>query len=255
MLTCNSIIQTGTSFSLKNLSPEKVIPVKKEPISILTDTLHSLKTNSSNRAGRSQYLLLKERLAKYDTLLQRGGWPALTIKKTTLKKNTSSPEIALIKKRLHQTGDYTGTDTTQSFSDSLEAAIKVYQQSHGMHPTGAITDTLIRSLNIPVEERIQQLIINIHRAQWMPLQNDSDFILVNIPDFMLTTFENGAKVFDMPVAVGKEGTNTMMFSGHLDQVVFSPYWNIPASIVEKEIVPAMTQDPKYLEKKQDGNYR
>ena len=232
----------------ENLSPEKVIPVKKETISVLADTLHSLTVNSSNRAARSQYFLLKEKLANYDTLSQQGGWPELKIKGTRFKKKSSSPEIVLLKKRLQQTGDYTGTDTSRIFNDSLETAIKVYQQRNGMHPTGLITDTLIRSLNVPVEQRIQQLIINIHRAQWMPLQNDSDFILVNIPDFMLTVFENGTKVFDMPVAVGKEGTNTMMFSGHLNQVVFSPYWNIPASIVEKEIVPAMKQDPKYLQK-------
>ena len=232
----------------ENLSPEKVIPVKKETQSILTDTLLSSSTDSSARTGRSQSFLLSQKLAIYDTLAKRGGWRPLTIRVKKLKKNTSSSEIVLIKKRLQQTGDYSSSDTSMIFNDSLETAIKVYQQNNGMQATGVITDTLVQSLNIPVEQRIQQLIININRAQWMPVQHDSDFILVNIPDFMLTVFENGSKVFDMPVVVGKEGTNTMMFSGYLNQIVFSPYWNIPPSIVKKEILPAVQQDPDYLKK-------
>jgi murein L,D-transpeptidase YcbB/YkuD len=117
-----------------------------------------------------------------------------------------------------------------------------------MAGTGKITDTLIQSLNIPISERVRQLIINLNRAQWLPMQQDSNLIHVNIPDFMLTVFEDGNKVFEMPVVVGKEGTNTMMFTGDLNQVVFSPYWNIPASIVQREILPAMKADPDYLKK-------
>ena len=232
----------------ENLSPEKLIPVQKQTVSTMVDTVISRPTDSSVRSRRSQYFLLKEKLAKYDSLGKAGGWKTLHIQTKKLKKNSSSPEIVLLKTRLQQTGDYNSTDTTRIFNDSLETAIKAYQQKNGMVVTGAITDTLIQSLNIPVEQRIQQLIVNMNRAQWMPVQNDSDFILVNIPDFMLSVFENGTRVFDMPVVVGKEGTNTMMFSGHLNQIVFSPYWNVPASIVKSEILPAIQADPEYLKK-------
>ena len=232
-----------------NLSPEKVIPVKKESTFKLADTLRSKRIDSfGSAADRSQYTLLTQKLAVYDSLAERGGWQPLNINVKKIKKNSASQEIVIIKKRLQQTGDYNINDTTKVFNDSLEMAIRTYQQNNGMYPTGIITDTLIRSLNMPVEQRIQQLIININRAEWMPIQHDSDFILVNIPDFMLSVFENGTKVFDMPVVVGKEGTNTMMFSGHLNQIVFSPYWNIPASIVKKEILPEIKKDPDYLKK-------
>jgi murein L,D-transpeptidase YcbB/YkuD len=232
-----------------NLPPEKLIPVKKENAFKLGDSLMARNIDSSSGTSvRSQYFLLKQKLALYDSLAQKGGWQPLNILAKKLKKKSSSPEIVLIKKRLQLTGDYHNSDTSKIFHDSLETAIKNYQQAHGMLPTGTITDTLLQSLNIPVEQRIQQLIINMNRAQWMPPENDSDFIQVNIPDFMLTVFEGGTKVFDMPVVVGKEGTHTMMFSGNLNQIVFSPYWNIPASIVKKEVLPAMKDDPQYLKK-------
>ena len=230
----------------ENLSPEKLIPVRKQTVSTVVDTLISRPMDSSGRLRRSQYVLLKEKLAEYDSLAKTGGWKTLNIQTKKLKKNSSSPDIVLIKTRLQQTGDYNSTDTSRIFNDSLETAIKAYQQRNGMPVTGAITDTLIQSLNIPIEQRIQQLIINMNRAQWMPVRKDSDFILVNIPDFMLSVFENGSIVFDMPVVVGKEGTNTMMFSGHLNQIVFSPYWNVPASIVKSEILPAIQANPDYL---------
>jgi murein L,D-transpeptidase YcbB/YkuD len=82
--------------------------------------------------------------------------------------------------------------------------------------------------------------------QWMIQEPKGKMIVVNIPEFILHVKDGAQKVFDMNVVVGKEGHNTMMFTGNLNQVVFSPYWNVPPSIVEKEILPAMAGNPNYL---------
>jgi len=232
-----------------NLSPEKLIPVKKENEFTLADTLLLRNSDTSSEiSGSTQYLLLKQKLQVYHSIHQQGGWQPLSIRANQVRKNSSSPEVLQLKKRLHQTGDYNSADTSATFNDSLESAVKNYQQRNGMKPTGIITDTLIKSLNVSVGQRIRQLIVNLNRAQWMPRADATDYIIVNIPNFMLSVFENGSKVFDMPVVVGKEGTNTMMFSGNLNQIVFSPYWNIPASIVQREIMPAIKANPDYLKK-------
>jgi murein L,D-transpeptidase YcbB/YkuD len=65
---------------------------------------------------------------------------------------------------------------------------------------------------------------------------------------MLNVYEGNSKAFEMKVVVGKQGTNTTMFTGDLNQIVFSPYWNIPASIVKNEIMPAIKNNPNYLQK-------
>ncbi|MEO6584617.1 MAG: L,D-transpeptidase family protein [Ferruginibacter sp.] len=88
--------------------------------------------------------------------------------------------------------------------------------------------------------------MNIQRAQWMPASTEANYISVNIPDYMLNVYENNAKVFEIPVAVGKEGTSTTMFTGDLNQIVFSPYWNIPKSIVKNELLPKIKTNPNYL---------
>lgn len=233
-----------------NLSPEKVIPVKKQDVVSLADTmlLQRIDSAGSNKAS-SQYLLLKQKLQLYNSIAKKGGWRTIIFTAKQIKKGTSSPTIALIKNRLQLTGDMNGNDTSKIFNDSLITAIKNYQQHNGMKATGIITDTLIRSLNVPIDKRLQQIIINLNRMQWMPAMQDANYITVNIPEFMLYTFENNTKVFEMPVVVGKEGTNTTMFNGNLDQIVFSPYWNIPASIVKNEILTKIKSDPNYLKSK------
>ncbi len=232
-----------------NLSPEKAIPVKKENAVSLADTLQAQRSDSSGGNNNSQYFLLKQKLQTYNSIAKQGGWRTIIFNSKQVKKGSSSPNVALIKRRLQMTGDMNGTDSSIVFNDSLVTAVKNYQQRNGMKPTGIITDTLIRSLNVPVDKRIQQIIINLNRMQWMSASQDANYISVNIPDFKLYAFENNAKVFDMPVVVGKEGANTTMFNGNLDQIVFSPYWNIPSGIVKNEIMPKVKADPNYLKSK------
>ena len=54
--------------------------------------------------------------------------------------------------------------------------------------------------------------------------------------------------FETDIVVGKEGTNTVIFTDSLQYVVFSPYWNVPTSIVKNEIVPAINRNPNYIDR-------
>ena len=229
-----------------DISPEKFLPVKKENTLVLADTILHHRPDTSGYKTNSPYLALQQKLQSYLTIAKDGGWVPISLSSKQIKKGAASPGITLLKKRLLITREFSGLDTTAIFDDSLLMAIKNYQLHNGLVPTGLITDTLIRSLNVTVEKRIQQIIINLERLQWLPVSKDANYIAVNIPDFTLSVFENNIKSFDIPVAVGKEGTNTTIFSGKLNQVVFSPYWNIPASIVKKEILPKIKADPNYL---------
>jgi len=231
---------------LKNFSPETFIPVKKMNTLTLADSMLARSIDTATAAQPSPYALLRARLKNYVDIAKRGGWQQIGSSNIKSKAAAGSPVITQVKKRLMMTGEYPGQDSSSKMSDSLVSAIKLYQLNNGFKPTGTITDSLIRNLNIPVEQRIQQMILNLQRMQWMPAQNEPNYLAVNIPSFTLTVYENNSKVFDMPVAVGKEGTHTTMFSGDMNQVVFSPYWNIPASIVKNEILPKIKADPNYL---------
>lgn len=223
----------------------RFIPVKKTDVMQLADSVLNRQKDTTALSANKQYGLMREQLRKYYSLYQQGGWQPIQLKPKTIKKGISSPAVSAIKKRLQLTRDYSG-DSSQVFTDSLEAAIKSYQLRTGFKPTGIISDSLVAVMNIPVEDRIKQLLINMNRMAWMPVSSSERIIEVNIPEYTLSVYQGNTKAFDMEVIVGKEGANTMMFTGNLNQIVFSPYWNIPQSIVKDEIMPAIKSDPDYL---------
>jgi murein L,D-transpeptidase YcbB/YkuD len=156
--------------------------------------------------------------------------------------------VTAIKKRLRATGDYASNDTSAVYSDSLAAAIRSFEERNGLEADGMMDDSLLAELNVPAEKRMQQILVNMNRLLWMPPLPDSNRIQVNIPSFMLYAYEGSNKVFEMPVIVGKEGSGTVMFNDTISQIVFSPSWNLPESIVRDEILPKMKKDPGYLKK-------
>lgn len=244
-------------YSLKNFEKgfvkrkelERFIPRKKQDVLYLADSLLTKKhkDNKYFEDINEPYRKLKEQLAKYVDITRKGGWPMIiTTGKAPLKEGSFSPSIAAIKKHLYLTGDLPLSDTSQIFNDTLTAAVKSFQERFGLQATGTVNTETIKELNVSATERVKQLLINLERMRWMPSQPEGKLILVNIPEFALHVMENGKKVFDMKIVVGKEGHNTMMFTKTLNQIVFSPYWNVPSSIVENELLPEMAKNPNYL---------
>lgn len=233
---------------VKRKEMERFIPFKKQDPMYLADSLLNKKhkDNKYFEDVNEPYRLLKDQLGKYYTIAKQGGWPQITTSKKTLKKGASDSIITVIKKRLQLTGDLIGNDTSRVFDDTLQSAVKTYQMRMGYTPDGIITASLIKDMNVPVLKRIEQILMNMGRMRWMPAERSGQMIVVNIPEFKLYVYEGKNKVFDMNVVVGKEGHNTMMFNGDLNQIVFSPYWNVPPSIVKNEILPKMEADPNYL---------
>jgi len=71
---------------------------------------------------------------------------------------------------------------------------------------------------------------------------------VNIPAFRLGVIEHGRSVLNMDVVTGKKESPTPILIDQMTHVVFSPYWNIPSSIMRQETIPLLMKDPAYLEK-------
>src|SRR5436190_6323630 len=235
---------------VKRKEMERFIPRKKEDPIALADSLLNKKHKDDKyfEDVNESYKKLKDQLGNYLTIAKNGGWPQINSIKKPLKKGMSSPDIALIKKRLMISGDLTGNDTSLVFNDTLVTAVKNFQARHGFSETGSISDSLIKEMNVPVTKRLEQLLMNMDRMRWLANNPSGNLIVVNIPEFVLHVYEGKQKAFDIDVVVGKEGHNTMMFNGDLNQVVFSPYWNVPPSIVAKEILPAIEKNPNYLAK-------
>jgi len=233
---------------IKRKEMERFVPFKKQDAMYLADSLLTKKHKDNKYYAdvNPAYKLLKDQLQKYFDIQKRGGWPTVRTTRKIIKKGITAPEVLSIKKRLEITGEMPAGDTTQIFDDQLEKAVKAFQVSRGLTPTGIVNTAIIGEMNIPALKRVEQLLINMGRMRWMLTPSEGNLIMVNIPEFVLHVYEGKNKVFDMNVVVGKEGHNTTMFTGNLNQVVFSPYWNVTQNIVKSEILPAMESDPDYL---------
>lgn len=233
---------------VKRKEMERFVPFKKRDPVELADSLLNKKHNDDKyfEDVHRPYGLLKEKLAIYYNITKNGGWPEIPSVKS-LKKGDSTASVTLVKKRLQLSGDMPGSDTSRMFTDTLEMAVRRFQQSMGYTPTGQVNAQLVKDMNVPAKDRLEQILINIERMRWLPTEPTGQLIVVNIPEFILHVYEGKQKAFDMNVVVGKEGHNTVSFTGDLSTIVFSPYWNVPPSIVKDEILPAMESNPGYLE--------
>lgn len=223
------------------------IPRKKMNLHALLDSVINKKaTELVNLAPVSlQYPRMEKwlfRLAEMQKTEQPDSLPRV---KKSLRSGDSSTLILRIKKRLHF---LQGDDMTNNnfFDTSLVLAVKKFQERHGIEEDGIIGNKVIEDLNVPIRKRMEQLLINMERARWMPSMQDSTYVLVNIPEFRLRVFDSGKNILQMNVIVGSEANNTVIFNGNLQFVVFSPYWNVPESIVRKELLPAISRNKNYI---------
>lgn len=189
--------------------------------------------------------MLQEFLPKYAQLSKEYFEP-FTIPAKAYHKGDSSLVIKQIKARLYAFGDLKIMDSSILFDATLYDAVIQFEHRMGLKEDGAIGASIIKELNVDLSERVQQILVNLERMRWMPAQDDSNHIFVNIPDYKMYVYDSGKLRFTMNVIVGKAATSTTIFSGQLKYVVFSPYWNVPYSIVKNEIAPGMKRSNSYL---------
>jgi murein L,D-transpeptidase YcbB/YkuD len=173
----------------------------------------------------------------------------ISTKQTKINKGEMVRVIGEIKKKLQLLGDFKSTDTSSLFSNTLGIAINRFQERMGLTKTNYIDKTLLQALQTPIKQYANTIAINLERLRWMPAMMDSNYIVVNIPAYQLLVFDSSKIQFKMPVIVGSESNNTVIFSNRMRYVVFSPYWNVPPSIVKAEILPGMRKNKNYLAQK------
>jgi murein L,D-transpeptidase YcbB/YkuD len=227
------------------------VPRKKITYEAYLDSMLKIPPNSEKNLKEPvyrQYELLKTYLQKYRTLETTFPWPAIEMDKKAYKEGDSSLFISRVKARLYHLEDFKGDTSSHLFDEALSQAIKQFQTRHGLTVDGAIGSGTLAELNTSLESRIRQLIVNMERSRWLPLSLNEDYLAVNIPEFKLHVYHSDSLLWSTNVVVGKDIHKTVVFSGAVKYIVFSPYWNIPASIVKNEILPAMARNSNYLRK-------
>jgi murein L,D-transpeptidase YcbB/YkuD len=198
-----------------------------------------------------EYSALKDGLAHYRAIAAAGGWPGLP-EGPTLKPAMNDPRVAVLRKRLIVTGEFKGdaSDMATLYDDPLAEAVKAFQVRHGLNGDGAIGPGTLAALNVPVEERVAQLVINLERRRWIEDDLGQFYIFVNLADALLRVMrENGSEdetVHEARLVVGEPTKRTPVFTENMSFIVFNPYWEVPPSIANNEYLPKLRHDAGYL---------
>lgn len=199
--------------------------------------------------SHQQYTQLRDALAKYREIAQRGGWPAVPAD-IKLKPGQRSPHVAAVAGRLAASGDYTGAvpGPDAEYGSELQEAVKRFQRRHGLEPDAVVGRAVAAQMNVPADARVRQIALNLERWRWLPAKLGDRHVLVNIPEYRLEIWEGSQVPLSMRVVVGKKDTPTPIFADDMTYVVFSPYWNVPPDIVKNETVPSALRDPAFLQR-------
>ncbi len=218
---------------------------------LITATTSGQVQNTLNRLfpKHPMYEKLKVSLKEYREIAANGGWQRVPYG-DKFEKGARGNRVIALRERLKVTGELdSSVPNNNVFDNTLDIAVRKYQETHGLYVDGVVGKSTIESLNAPVEQRISQIELTMERWRLLPQYLGSKYILVNIANFHLYGVENNDDAIDMRIVVGKPHWNTPMFSEEMTHIVMNPYWNIPPSIFKDDIVPRIKQDPTYMSKR------
>jgi murein L,D-transpeptidase YcbB/YkuD len=140
------------------------------------------------------------------------------------------------------------------YSERMQEGVEHFQARHGLSDDGVLGRGTIDALNVPPRQRVRQLELTLERLRWLPDFGPGPLIMVDLPAYRLWALQNGSDQADnaeapleMRVVVGTAlKTETPLFVGQMRYLEFNPYWNVPRSILEKEILPKLARNPAYL---------
>jgi len=196
------------------------------------------------------YTELKEVLFKYLEIEKQGGWEHISLN-GLLKIGKSYAVVPALRERLKISGDYKTCTSPEGkvYDNCLKEAVIHFQKRHGLVAKGRTDRETIKALNVPIELRIKQIRLNLDRIKWLHERNAKRHIIINIPAFTLFFEEDGKLRQKMRVITGKRKNPTPIFSNTVKTIVLNPHWNIPKSIIQKEMIPKLMKNPNAMAKK------
>lgn len=194
------------------------------------------------------YGQLRTLLATLRAVAAQGGWPQIA-EGSTLKPGMRDPRVPSLRQRL-VLGGYedpaAAVDDAELYDPATEAALKQFQQEQYLVADGHLGAATLAALNVPVQERIGQLRVNLERARWLMHQLQGEFVVVDIAGYGIAYYKDGKPVWRSRVQVGKPYRSTPVFKSQITYLTLNPTWTVPPTILKNDILPKVRKNPSYL---------
>ena len=239
-----------------------LVPPETDKVLAKLAEANDAKSLDSYAPQHAQYKALKAKLAE---LRGQSAEPSLQPAATPPEPKVRIPEgrilrpgdddsrVSLLRKRL-QVGDESST----YYDKDLMEAVKAFQDKAGLDVDGSVGRDTLRALNSGMSaattaskprgrnDSINTVLANMERWRWVPRDLGKAHVVLNVPAYNLKVFNNGAKIWETRVVVGKPHTATPLLSETMKYITVNPTWNVPPSIVYGEYLPHLYSDPSVL---------
>ncbi len=191
---------------------------------------------------------LERAIHEYSQIVQRGGWPAMSDSER-LRVGMQHRAVGVLRERLMMTGDLDrAAGVSDVFDSYVEAAVRRFQARNGITADGVVRESTVSAMNVPAEVRLRQLETNVVRVRAMAGNLGNRYVVVNIPAAHLETVENEAVASRHIAIVGKPDRPSPVLRARIIEVNFHPFWTVPVSIIRRDLIPKMQEEPDYLTK-------
>ncbi|MEL6226570.1 MAG: L,D-transpeptidase family protein [Pseudomonadota bacterium] len=178
----------------------------------------------------------KAAIARYKKLVADGGWPA--VDKVALRSGSNGRGVRKLHDRLIASGDLRQASYYPShFGHEIERALKRFQASNGLSPTGVTDKRTVAALNISAKTRLRQLRINLRRLRSKGLRDRGEYLVVNIPAQQVEAIDAGRVVSRHAGVVGKIDRKTPILKSRIHEINFNPAWRLPPTVIRKDLIP------------------
>ena len=212
-----------------------------EPVKLSADPRPTL--------GPGTFVATMNAVERYRTIAEAGGWATVPNEITRAKPGEKGPHVAALRARLIASGDLSadlaGGD---ALDEPVQAAIRRFQDRHGLPDLGTVGPRTLQELNIPVVTRIRQLQASANRLLGSKFAFGERYVAVNIPAATVEAVQGGLVAKRYVAVVGKADRPSPTIAARIQNVNFNPTWTVPVSLIKKDIIPHMRKDPGYLAK-------
>ncbi len=188
------------------------------------------------------YVALKAKLAEIRGGGSDGLKPPIS-NGPVLKVGDKDDRVPAVRDKLGIAGDGT------TYDKALADAVKSFQKEHDLTVTGTLTTPTLDALNGPRPTHVTDIILaNMERWRWMPHDFGKFYVMINLPDYTASVFNQGKRIWKTRIVIGKTDMPTPIITAAMKFITVNPTWHVPPSIINREYLPALQQDPSVLQR-------
>jgi hypothetical protein len=135
--------------------------------------------------------------------------------------------------------------TNKSSKQEFNSAIKQFKKLSGFNEDNRIDEATIQALNESTLNKVKRIALALDKLR-QPRKTDKKYVIVNLPSFELFFYADDTLRSRNRIIIGKTTNQTPQLKASINRIVCHPFWKVPQSIADKEILPAVKANSRYL---------